>query len=327
MKIKSNFKNICLTAFYIGLAFSIPNSSAQVIENAYCNVNYLPINAQNKLMLVRDHFLFLEGPTWSEENSAFYFSEMNFNSSQAFGPQSTIYQLNLPNRISVYKENSGTNGLLAAGEFLYTMNHASRSLSRINFSSGKDESLVNDYKGLKFNSPNDLVQASDGTIYFTDPNWQLSGRPQETPYTGVYAMTSDGILTLIDDSLEKPNGIALSPDQRTLYVGSFTNEINKYQVDFHGNVGKKKAFININSPDGMAIDCAGNIYATSHNEGVIYIYSPAGKQLDKIIIGPKITNIAFGGKTLKTLLITTDHGLYTMEVNIAGLRVAINAAP
>jgi len=286
-----------------------------------CPAEYVPIMSQNQLKLVNDNFSFLEGPTWSVQNKAFYFSEMNFNGSQALGPQSTIYKLSLPNTVSIYKKDSGTNGLLATGKHIYTMNHATRSLSRVLISSKKSETIVSRYHGLKFNSPNDLVRSYNGTLYFTDPDWQLSGRKQETPYTGLYALNSDGTIELLDKLIEKPNGIVLSPDQKTLYVGSFSNEIVKYQIGKQGELGEREAFISINSPDGMAVDCAGNIYATSHNEGIIYVYSSKGEQLDKISVGPKVTNIAFGGDNLKTLLITTDHGLYTIDVNIPGLKL------
>jgi gluconolactonase len=302
----------------LGLVAVSTNNLAENVTKK-CPVSYIPLNEQNKLTLVRDQFLFLEGPTWSKQYQQFYFSEMNFNGSQEHGPQSTIYQLSLPNKVSVYKKQAGTNGLLAVGEFLYTMNHATRSLSKINVSSGHNEVITDHYQGLKFNSPNDLTQSNAGTIYFTDPDWQLSGRKQETPYTGVYAYTADGKVRLVDKSLAKPNGIALSPDQQTLYVGDFANEIVKYEIDNDGNIGSKQAFVSINSPDGMAVDCLGNIYASSHNEGIIYVYSNAGTQIDKISVGPKVTNIAFGGAEMKTLLITTNHGLYRLTMNVPGI--------
>ncbi|TYK65787.1 SMP-30/gluconolactonase/LRE family protein [Colwellia echini] len=305
---------LCTSALTFSMATLADEAQQQ------CQAEYVPINSQQPLTLVKDNFMFLEGPTWSVQNNAFYFSEMNFNGSQAFGPKSTIYQLVLPNNISVYKQDSGTNGLLAIGEYLYTTNHATRSLSRLALSSKQSETLVDNYQGLKFNSPNDLVQADNGTIYFTDPDWQLSGRKQETLYTGLYSFSVDGVITLLDKSLKKPNGVALSPDQKTLYVGSLSHEIVKYQIDQQGNIGDKEAFVNITSPDGMKVDCAGNIYAASHVEGVIYVYSSKGELLDKISVGPKATNIVFGGEHLKTHLITTDHGLYTIDVNIPGLK-------
>jgi len=313
-----NFKYLCSFALLTtSLVFSI-NSEAKNIRG-YCQADYIPIGSQNKLKLVSDDFTFLEGPTWSKKENAFYFSEMDFSGSQKNGPKSTLHKLILPNEVTIYKEDAGTNGLLSVGEFIYTMNHATRSLSKIHIASGENETVVDNYQQLKFNSPNDLVYSTNGTIYFTDPDWQLSGRTQETPYTGVYAITSDGTLMLLDKSLNKPNGIVLSPDEKTLYVGSLNHEIVKYQIGKHGKVGEKEPFILVNSPDGMAVDCMGNIYIASHTEGVIYIYSSEGKVLDKISVGPKATNISFGGRDMKTLLITTTHGLYTIDVNIPGL--------
>ncbi|XQW86470.1 SMP-30/gluconolactonase/LRE family protein [Thalassotalea piscium] len=310
---------------FIGIAMAIFSvvsiGNASEVDTSVCNGNAVPIIDHSKLTRIGGKFLFLEGPTWSVRNEAFYFSEMNFNGSQQFGPKSTLYKLSLPNHISVYEEDSGTNGLLAVDDFIYTMNHATRSLSRISTALKTKEIIVDHYKGLKFNSPNDLVQGSNGTLYFTDPNWQLSGRNQETKFTGVYSVTREGKLTLLEDSLNQPNGIALSPDENTLYIGSLNNGINRYEIDNQGNVGKKEAFVTITSPDGMAIDCAGNLYVASHTEGVVYIYSNEGKILNKIDLGPKVTNVAFGGSDLKTLLITTDHGLYTLAVNIPGLQL------
>jgi gluconolactonase len=313
-----NFKYLYSFVLLItSLVFSI-SSEAKNTGN-YCQAEYIPIGSENKVKLVSDGSYFLEGPTWSKQENAFYFSAMDFSASQKHGPKSSIYKLILPNKVSIYKEDAGTNGLLSVGEFIYTMNHATRSLSKIYIASGENETIINNYQKLKFNSPNDLVQSTNGTIYFTDPDWQLSGRTQETPYTGVYVLTNDGTLTLLDKSLKKPNGIVLSPDEKTLYVGSLDHEIVKYQVDKDGSIGEKEAFISINAPDGMAVDCMGNIYIASHREGVIYIYSSEGKVLDKISLGPKVTNVAFGGKYMKTLLITTTHGLYTMNVNVPGL--------
>jgi gluconolactonase len=299
------------------LVFSI-NSEAKNTGD-YCQAEYIPIGSENKVKLVSGGSSFLEGPTWSKKENAFYFSAMDFSGSQKYGPKSTIYKLSLPNKVSVYKEDAGTNGLLSVGDFIYTMNHATRSLSKIHIASGENKTIVNNYQKLKFNSPNDIVQSTNGTIYFTDPDWQLSGRTQEIPYTGVYMLTSDGTLRLLDKSLKKPNGIVLSPDEKTLYVGSLDHEIVKYQIDKDENIGEKETFISVNAPDGMAVDCMGNIYIASHSEGVIYIYSNKGKVLDKISVGPKVTNVAFGGKHMKTLLITTNHGLYSMDVNVPGL--------
>ncbi|WP_289106245.1 SMP-30/gluconolactonase/LRE family protein [uncultured Pseudoalteromonas sp.] len=272
-----------------------------------------------KPTLVSDELLFLEGPTWSTQDNAFYFSEMNFASSQALGPDSTIYKLVLPNTLTTYLKHSGTNGLYAKGESLYTLNHKTQSLSKINIKSKTNTVVVNKFDGLSFSSPNDMTMHKNGDIFFTDPNWQLGERTQQMPYTGVYKLSNTGVLSLIDDTLEKPNGVALSPDQRTLYIGDFSNRVSKYAIDKNGDISPREDFIKVTSPDGIKVDSAGNIYVSSHKKGVINIYTPHGKKIDRIKLGPNVTNLAFGGKDRKTLLITTAKGLFTLDVKVTGL--------
>ena len=269
--------------------------------------------------LVSDNLLFLEGPTWSSQDNAFYFSEMNFASSQALGPDSTIYKLVLPNTLTTYLKHSGTNGLYAKGQNLYTLNHSTQSLSKINIKSKTNTVIVNKFDGLSFSSPNDMTMHKNGDIFFTDPNWQLGERTQQMSYTGVYKLSNTGVLSLIDATLEKPNGVALSPDQRTLYIGDFSNRVSKYTIDENGNISPREDFIKVTSPDGIKVDSAGNIYVSSHKKGVINIYTPSGAYIDKIELGPNVTNLAFGGKNRKTLLITTAKGLFTLDVKVAGL--------
>ncbi|WP_024611075.1 SMP-30/gluconolactonase/LRE family protein [Pseudoalteromonas sp. TB64] len=272
-----------------------------------------------KPTLVSDELLFLEGPTWSSQDNAFYFSEMNFASSQALGPDSTIYKLVLPNTLTTYLKHSGTNGLYAKGQNLYTLNHSTQSLSKINIKSKTNTVIVSEFDGLSFSSPNDMTMHKNGDIFFTDPNWQIGERTQQMPYTGVYKLSNTGVLSLIDATLEKPNGVALSPDQRTLYVGDFSNRVSKYTIDENGDISPREDFIKVTSPDGIKVDSAGNIYVSSHKEGVINIYTPSGLLIDKIELGPNVTNLAFGGKNRKTLLITTAKGLFTLDVKVAGL--------
>jgi gluconolactonase len=284
-----------------------------------------PSNEQSPLIkgvtptLVSDELLFLEGPTWSTQDNAFYFSEMNFASSQALGPDSTIYKLVLPNTLTTYLKHSGTNGLYAKSGNLYNLNHSTQSLSKINIKSKTNTVIVNKFDGLSFSSPNDMTMHKNGDIFFTDPNWQLGERTQQMSYTGVYKLSNTGVLSLIDATLEKPNGVALSPDQRTLYVGDFSNRVSKYTIDENGDISPREDFIKVTSPDGIKVDSAGNIYVSSHKKGVINIYTPRGSLIDKIELGPNVTNLAFGGKNRKTLLITTAKGLFTLDVKVAGL--------
>lgn len=299
---------------------------AQQLQNpALLNAVNSQSNEQSPLIkgvtptLVSDELLFLEGPTWSSQDNAFYFSEMNFASLQALGPDSTIYKLQLPNTITTYLKHSGTNGLYAKSGNLYNLNHNTQSLSKINIKSKTNTVIVNKFDGLSFSSPNDMTMHKNGDIFFTDPNWQLGERTQQMSYTGVYKFSNTGVLSLIDATLEKPNGVALSPDQRTLYVGDFSNRVSKYTIDENGDILPREDFIKVTSPDGIKVDSAGNIYISSHSKGVINIYTPRGSLIDKIELGPNVTNLAFGGKNRKTLLITTAKGLFTLDVKVAGL--------
>lgn len=265
--------------------------------------------------------MFLEGPTWSDYSQAFYFSEMNFSSSQKHGPDSTIYKLVLPNTITTYLKHSGSNGLYAKEKSLYVMDHSTQSVSTIDIETKKKTILIDQYNNASFNSPNDMTMSEGGNIYFTDPDWQLGERIKEQAFTSVYKLDAEGKINLIDSNLDKPNGVALSPDQKILYVGDYNNRVSKYYIGNDGGISQRHDFISITSPDGIKVDCAGNIYISSHTAGIVYVYSPNGDQLGKIKLGPNVTNIAFGGDDRKTLLITTAKGLFKLKVNIAGLAI------
>lgn len=304
-------------AICLGVSFSI-NCFANNVSTEYCSGTELEQLKHGKLQLISDNFKFLEGPTWSSAKQVFYFSEMDFSRDEGKGPYANIYQLTLPKHTTLFKEDSGSNGLLALKNKLIVMDHGNRQVSVQYDNKTEYQTLANGYKSALFNSPNDATMSSSGTIYFTDPDWQLNSRETELGFTGVYSLNNDGLLTLIDKTLNKPNGIALSNDERWLYVGDYSHHIYRYEIGKYGEVGQKETFISINTPDGMAVDCAGNLYIAAHTEGKIVIYDKDGNQLTSINIGHKVTNMAFGGKELKTLLITTSEGLYSLTVNVPG---------
>lgn len=116
-----NFKYLySFVLLTISLVFSI--SSEAINTGNYCQAEYIPIGSENKAKLISEGSYFLEGPTWSKKENAFYFSAMDLSASQKHGPKSSIYKLILPNKVSVYKEDAGTNGLLSVGEFIYKIN-------------------------------------------------------------------------------------------------------------------------------------------------------------------------------------------------------------
>jgi gluconolactonase len=120
---------------------------------------------------------------------------------------------------------------------------------------------------------------------------------------------------LIEGGLDKPNGIALSPDERTLYVGSVGSEIWKYTVAADGSVSDRIMFANTGSSDGMTVDCAGNLYVSS---GSVEVFAPDASKLGDITLGGDPTNLAFGGSDRKTLYITAGSRLYSVALNLPG---------
>ena len=185
------------------------------------------------------------------------------------------------------------------------------------------------YQGHRFNSPNDVTVGPDGTVYFTDPDFQRADRPDEMNGTTRVFRVKGGVVTLIDDSIREPNGIELAPDGRTLYVGgNATGKIYKYPVNADGSTGARSDFVPVAGTDGGTIDCAGNVYQVTYGDGKVHVYSPAGQSLGTITAGANATNAAFGGADGTTLYITSgtpspggdtgDFALYSIHLNVPG---------
>jgi len=265
-----------------------------------------------------------EGPVWVAATAGLYFSEMTFSSNP---PPSVIHRFSpADGSTSPFAEDSGTNGLaLRADGQILGATHQPQGLALFDSATAKRQAVMITYQGKHFNSPNDLTVRADGNVYFTDPDWQLGQRQSETGKTGVYRLLPDGTtVTLVDDSLDKPNGIALSPDGNTLYVADFNGGGNRgrvgaYPVAADGSTGARTEFAaGVAVPDGMTVDCAGNLYTTSHEGGVIGIYSPAGTRLGTIQVATLLTNVAFGGVDGTTLYATAGKALYAIPMSLPG---------
>jgi gluconolactonase len=271
-------------------------------------------------------FTFLEGPVWLAAQGRLLVSDIQ----NATGPErvqpASIRALTPPDAFDVFVASSGSNGLAlsADGGRVLAATHDQRSISSFDPSTGARGVVADNFQGRRFNSPNDLAVHSNGTVYFSDPNFQRGGRSDELAgVTGVYRV-SNGQVSLVDDSLAQPNGVVLSPDQQTLYVGAFNaGKIFKYEVLADGSTGARTEFASVNSPDGGTIDCAGNVYWASHNEGGVHVFAPDGRELGTITAGANATNAAFGGPDGRTLFITSGrtgaYSVYRTELNVPGL--------
>jgi gluconolactonase len=286
---------------------------------AYCqNANTEPPPALVQAALIRGGFVFVEGPVWSDQLGAFLFSEMDFNSPGPNGPPSKIHKLVLPAQVEVFIPDSGSNGLAIDGTGLVACTHDTQTLSRYDLGTHARSVFVSDYQSKHFNSPNDVALHSAGHTYFTDPDWQLGARPNQTGVTGVYWRNPQGQVALIDGELRNPNGISLSPDETRLYVGAANGDINVYRVMSDGSVGPRQKLANVPEADGMAVDCSGRLYVASHGPGEVVVLSPEGAKISTIRVAPRTTNVAFGGADHETLLITSGAGLYTVASKTPG---------
>ncbi|MFD7660712.1 SMP-30/gluconolactonase/LRE family protein [Actinosynnema sp. NPDC059797] len=273
--------------------------------------------------LVRGGFTFLEGPTWDQRTGTLLLSDMR----NPTGPQgvqpSSVLRFTPPAAFETFIADSGSNGLAITpdGSRLLAATHDNRTVSAYGLADRARTTVAADHQGRAFNSPNDLTIGGDGTTYFTDPTFQRGNRADEQGgRTGVFRVR-DGVVRLVDDTLSQPNGVVLSPDGRTLYVGG-GNSIVKYTIAADGSTSNRTAFASIRTPDGATVDCAGNLYWASYDEGLVRVFSPTGALLGTISAGRNTTNAAFGGPDGRTLYITSgtpgSFGLYQVRLNVPG---------
>ncbi len=181
-------------------------------------------------------------------------------------------------------------------------------LSRLDLADKSVEPLVKDYEGTSFIQPNDVTVLANGTLFFTD---YQAGR--------LYQRDSAGKVSLIS-SLAHSNGVGVSPDEKTLYLMADTHAV-EYPLGPDGKVGVETEFAaDLNGADGLAIDCAGNVYIAENNGGSLVVVAPSGTKLGELTGLPRtVTNAAFGGPDRKTLYITTSSALYAVALPLAGL--------
>jgi gluconolactonase len=268
----------------------------------------------------QDGFVFLEGPLWLAEQGVLLFSDMNFGATdQANGPPARIRRLTPPSTFDVFQEHGNSNGLALdlEGDVL-ACTHDTQTLSRYDRTSAARTTLsALGYDGKRFNSPNDLTVRSDGTVYFTDPDWQRAGR-ESIGSTNVYRLTPAARVELVTSALDKPNGIALSPDEGTLYVGSSGPDIVAFTVSEDGSTSGGGVFVSAGGgTDGLTVDCAGNLYATGGSQ--VQVWNAAGDKLGDIAVPEGTSNVAFGGADRKTLYITAQNSLYAIQLLVPGL--------
>jgi gluconolactonase len=283
-------------------------------------------------------FTWSEGPAWVRAGNYLLFNDV---------PENTLYRWTERDGLSVFLKPSGladpdpeitreagANGLYAepAGTVLLA-DSGTRVVARLDPATKRKTTLAATYEGKRFNSPNDLVQRSDGVVFFTDPPYGLKGLDdspaKELKFNGVYRIDTDGSVHLLDDGLSFPNGIALSPDERTLYVSNSdpTRPVwMAYSLDARGDVADKRVFADASDligegvqglPDGMAVTGDGRLFASA--PGGVLVFDPDGKRLGRIETGIAISNCAFGDDG-RMLYMTSHTLLARIRLKITGLQ-------
>lgn len=292
------------------------------------------VSADAKLEVIGSGFKWTEGPAWDKKRGHLYFSDIPNNKILTWDSKNGISEFLVPagadHGIDDAYMAKGTNGIwYNSDDTILICNQNARSIDRMNLETGEREMLVRSIDGKAFNSPNDAVQAKDGTIFFTDPPYgQKDGydsKGLELDQKGVYQLSPNGDVTTLADDMLGPNGIGLSPDETHLYVSQsfdgaaivrrFTRqEDGSYAVSEESwiDLGNYADENNPGYPDGMAIDDKGNLFVTS--AGGVAVISPDGKVLGRIITGKATANCAFG-EDGSTLFITSHDLLLKINTN------------
>lgn len=262
-------------------------------------------------------FAFTEGPA-SDQGGNLYFTDI---------PKTTIHRLTREGKIEVFTDQSRrTNGLMFGPRGELFACEMDGQLVVWNVEKKERRVLADEYQGNRLNAPNDLVLDRSGGIYFTDPHF---GARDPLPQGGtfVYYWSNKGGLRRVTENLPAPNGVMLSPDEKTLYVfPSGSAMMVAYPVEASGQLGPRRDFYELqpggNGADGATIDSRGNLYITSHLG--VEVVDPSGKALGVIACPEKPANVTFGRPDLKTLYITARTSVYAARMEATGHRFGQN---
>jgi gluconolactonase len=271
--------------------------------------------------------LWAEGPVWFSEGQALIWSDI---------PNQRLLSWTKKEGVSVFRAKSNfANGNTRDGQGrLVTCEHGERRITRTE-NDGSITVIVDSYTGKKLNSPNDLVVKSDGSIWFTDPNYGImsnyEGYEADMEQEGCYVYRvapESGEIKIVVDDFVKPNGLAFSEDEKTLYIADFAcshdpdgpHHIRAFDVDEDENLRNNRVFCKVDAgvPDGLCVDIHGNIWTSCEN-GVV-CFDAGGTQLGRIKIPQTAANLTFGGAKRDRLYITATRSLYAVYVASSGIQ-------
>lgn len=285
-----------------------------------------------KVEKIADGFAWVEGPAWNRNGNYLLFTDI---------PNNTVYKWRQGKGVSLFMRPSGytgsapfegrepgANGLTFDREGrLVLAEHGDRRIARLE-SDGSKTTLASHYQGKRLNSPNDVVFKSNGDLYFTDPPFGLpkafDDPGKELQHQGVYRFKPDGEVTLLVSDSKAPNGIAFSPDEKTLYVTDVAAaRWLAYPVNSDGTLGAGRVFVDAKpfrpngkgGADGLKVDARGNLFATG--PGGLYLFAPDATLLGRIDLGVPTSNCAWGDDG-SVLYVTADTAVYRIKTLTKG---------
>lgn len=275
------------------------------------------IGPTGDVKLLHKGFAFVEGPAVDEQGNV-YFTDI---------PKETIFKIDSAGNLSVFTDKSNhANGLMFNGQGELVACEMDGAIVAWDVAKKTRRVITDKYNGERYNAPNDLVIDRAGGIYFTDPAFRAP-KPLPQGKTAVYYAPAKGDVVRLVDDLPNPNGVILSPDEKTLYViPSGQSEMMAYPIEGPGKIGPGKVFCTLEQPkgkkggggDGLAIDQKGNLYITSALG--LQVYDPSGKHLGNIAFPEQPANVVFAGPDRKTLYVTARTAVYAAPTNAVGHR-------
>jgi gluconolactonase len=269
-------------------------------------------------------YVFTEGPLWHPDGF-YYFNDIR---------PGALYRLSLGDAPELIRRTAGGNGMTfdLQGRLIHCEGEGN-CITRTELD-GEVTTLVDRYQGGLFNRPNDVVCHSDGSIYFTDPSMRIPFPKREQPspegeagvWAGacIYRVTPDGEISAVV-TCEYPNGLAFSPDERTLYVANTrsTTYMHAFEIDTEGKLLSRRIFADMSGdygpgiPDGVKVDSLSRVFCTG--SGGIWVFEPDGRHIGTIHLPEQAVNFTFGGDDLCTLFVTAVTSVYTLRVKTPGL--------
>jgi len=289
-----------------------------------------------KIEKLAEGFGWAEGPIWVKSGGYLLFTDVPGNKMWKWSEKGGLEKFLDPSGAAnpdtnVWRE-AGANGLAILDKnSILLADTGSRMIQRLDLKTKKKTPFASQFEGKKFSSPNDVVRMKSGVVFLTDPPYgfkKFDEAPEkEQPFNGVYRVAKDGTVSVVEKELHRPNGVALSPDERTLYVTQSEPTkaiIMAYSLDANGNVTGRKLFHDVTDlvgekspglPDGLAVASDGTIFTSA--PGGILVLSKEGKRLGRIGDGKATANCKFGDDG-KTLYLTSHTMLARIRLNVTG---------